>query len=396
MTAQNVYKSGLCIGCGLCGSLNQNQIDFDFDKKGFYQPNGGENIDVSAYCPGIKVVLKSEVKNSVERIWGPVTTVKTGFSTNSEIRYKGSSGGGITGFVWYLLSTGYVSGIIHIGNDPINPLLNKSGVSKTLKELTEKCGSRYAPVLSLASITQLLDSTTDTYAFVGKPCDIAGISNFLTLFPQYCSRIKIKVSFFCAGTPSINATKNTLQYLGLSESLKSLKYRGEGWPGFFMAIDDSGKEGKMSYNDSWGKILGRDIHLRCKLCPDGIGMLSDITFADGWEEQDGYPSFEEKPGESLIIARNQLAEGLLSKAVQSGFLKVKDYNISNLKNIQKFQYTRRINVGARIISYFLYTRIFPKYINVFIYRNLAKSSIKEIFQNFLGFFKRINRFNGSA
>lgn len=395
-TINTIYDKGLCIGCGLCGSLNEGKVSFEFDKNGFYKPKALEDIDIERYCPGVTVEGNFSAKNDIEKVWGPVCEANTGFSLNDTIRHRGSSGGGITGFVLYLLETNYVSGVIHIGSDLNDPLLNKAGVSRSLSELTEKCGSRYAPVLTLVEIKQILDSSLDTFAFIGKPCDIAGISNFLNVYPEYRSRIKVKVSFFCAGTPSINATKKTIKHLGLNEPLRSLRYRGDGWPGFFTAIDDSGKEGKITYNDSWGKILGRDIHLRCKLCPDGIGMLSDITFADGWEEEGGYPSFEERPGESLIIARNELAKKLLYKAVEKGFLNIKSYDMNLLKNIQKFQYKRRLNIGARLLSYFLITGFMPKFKNLFVYSNLIKSSPAEVASNFLGFIKRIRTHRQSS
>lgn len=51
----------------------------------------------------------------------------------------------------------------------------------------------------------------------------------------------------------------------------------------------------MSYNESWGNILGKYLQKRCKICPDGIGEFADIVCADAWHgDKSGYPNFEEK------------------------------------------------------------------------------------------------------
>jgi len=389
-TSDNVYQKGLCIGCGLCSSLNADVIKMSLDDVGFYKPIATQPINVEEYCPGVKIDAQLAITTDLEKVWGPVHSAKTGFATNSEIRHTASSGGGITGFVYYLLKSGFVDGIIHVGVDPENPMYNKVGVSNEFKQLVQKSGSRYAPVPTLINVKQILDSSDEKYAFVGKPCDVAGISNFLTLYPEYVERIKIKISFFCAGMPSMNGTKSVLNKLQVGHNLTSLKYRGNGWPGSFTATDTTGKTGSMSYNDSWGKILGRTIHLRCKICPDGIGMLSDVTFADGWEEKDGYPSFEEKPGESLIILRNAFASDLLDNAVKAGYMGLNDqnYNLEQLRSIQKYQWQRRIVVGSRIASYVLLEAFKPSFKGLYILSNTFRSNPIVIMKNVIGFIKR--------
>lgn len=57
----------------------------------------------------------------------------------------------------------------------------------------------------------------------------------------------------------------------------------------------------MTYNDSWGKILGRELGFRCKICPDGIGMLADISSGDSWNTKDGYPDFTEGDGKTFVL-----------------------------------------------------------------------------------------------
>ena len=54
------------------------------------------------------------------------------------------------------------------------------------------------------------------------------------------------------------------------------RYRGNGWPGFATAVLRDGTERKMSYHDSWGKVLSKHVQHRCKICADGTGIAADI------------------------------------------------------------------------------------------------------------------------
>ena len=50
------------------------------------------------------------------------------------------------------------------------------------------------------------------------------------------------MSFFCAGLPSIDAQKKLLEEMGCNSRVVSLRYRGNGWPGYATANLENGKQ----------------------------------------------------------------------------------------------------------------------------------------------------------
>ena len=147
------------------------------------------------------------------------------------------------------------------------------------------------------------------YLFIGKPCDVAAVRQMQQHDPRLKENIPYIVSFMCAGTPSLQGTEQVLDKLEVErKDVTAFRYRGDGWPGLTKATLKNGDERTMTYNDSWGKVLNRHLQTRCKICPDGIGEFADIVCADGWEgDEKGYPSFEEREGNSLILVRTAKA-----------------------------------------------------------------------------------------
>lgn len=89
---------------------------------------------------------------------------------------------------------------------------------------------------------------------------------------------------------------------------------GEVWPGNFCAKFENGDKYEVSYNDSWGKILGKSLGFRCKICPDGIGMLADVAVGDSWNTKDGYPDFTESDGKCFCMIRTDKGQQIMNAA----------------------------------------------------------------------------------
>ena len=275
-----ILKYDLCLGCGLCSSIIGNaKCSLLLSDNGFYRPVGDLGIEedniIRKICPGICVVNKK-----CNDIWGNLEYVVESWATDEEIRYKAASGGVVTSIAIYLLEHKIVDAILQVGVRSDSYLYNELKVSRTKVDIINNAQSRYAPAPIFDNIKQILDASTDIYGFIGKPCDIAGLKNFMAVFPEYKHRIKIYISIFCAGMPSYNATIKAWRLSGKEQEPVTLKYRGDGWPGFFTVRWADNTKFKLSYNESWGKILGRQLGFRCKICPDGIGMLADIAVTD--------------------------------------------------------------------------------------------------------------------
>ena len=388
-----IINSNLCLGCGLCEAIcGKDSVEMQLNSKGFYYPNINEltvkdDQIIKTICPSTNVILKEKLDKR-EQIWGHIKKIYEGYSTEDNIRRTSSSGGIISSIAIYMLEHNIVDGVLHVGSNEQDYTSNKLKVSKTKKDIIRNCSSRYAPALMFNEIIQILDKNEDIYCFIGKPCDIAALVNLFRIYPKYEKRIKLKVSLICAGIPSYTGTNVLVNKFKPTFPIRNLKYRGDGWPGYFSFIDSANKTYKTTYDDSWGKTLNRYLNNRCKICPEGIGILADIAVGDSWETKNGYPVFNENKGRSLIIVRNKIGLDLITKINNSNKISIMDIDINRLQFIQPFQYNRRKFAGARILAYSLARQIQFNFVNLSIYRNLINSAPNKTIRNFIGTLKR--------
>jgi coenzyme F420 hydrogenase subunit beta len=392
---QKIVDKNLCLGCGLCESIcGKTNVVMQMQKNGFLFPivknHHPENAKIiSRICPGVNI-KNNQLFDKEERIWGRVLESYSAWSTDDVIRTKGSSGGIISAVAIYLLENKMVDAVLQIGGDINDFRKNRLKVSKTKEDVLACATSRYAPATVFNDIVDILNDSSDCYCFIGKPCDISGLKNFLSEYPQYGERFILFISIICAGMPSYNATQDAIDsFKTVQIPVTELVYRGNGWPGYFSFTDVAGEKYQMTYNDSWGKILGRKIHFRCKICPDGIGLQADLTVGDAWETKDGYPIFTEREGQSLVLLRTSKSVELFRSMQSNNRIASQNLLIEKIENIQPYQYSRRQIVGARIIATILGKRVFLNFRNMKLWRNLFKSSVKKSIKEFGGTMKRI-------
>lgn len=354
--------SEYCSSCGLCASVFDSPLEKD--SKGYFHPNldkmsTEEANNVAKVCPATSHYEK-DLDGSM---WGKYYNVYLGNSKDKSIQYKASSGGILTSVAMYLLDFKKVDGVIHTAVQEGSPYQTETVLSTTSQELISRSGSRYAISSPLLTIKQYLDSDKK-YCFIGKPCDVVVLRNYLKMHPEYSEKIPYMLSFFCAGLPSNDAQKKLIHELGFHENeVETLRYRGNGWPGYAKAIAVDGAENELDYNKSWGNILGRDIMKICRFCLDGIGELADISCGDAWYlNEDGSPDFSEHDGRNVIFARNENGDSLLRDAYENGFIEVRQYeNIDELNNSQYHQYSRRATMLGQISGMRIMRKSVPLY-----------------------------------
>jgi coenzyme F420 hydrogenase subunit beta len=342
-----VLNSGMCAGCGLCQStFGDEKVKVRIDKTGFYRPivinslTDDENNQLTKFCPGIIVRKEKSLSPKYDSIWGEVHSCIIGASSDETIRKESSSGGAISTILKYLLNEKHVDAVIQIGADSKVPYLNEAKLSTDEFQVIQNANSRYAASSPLINLHQMLSSNDyQSFAFVGKPCDVAALRQYSDINPEIKKRIKYYISFFCAGVPSINATLDTVETMGIEiNNVKSIDYRKEGWPGFFRVIDKQMQTFKLTYSFTWMKLFSPKVQFRCKVCPDGVGHLSDIVCADGWDNFDskGFPTFKNSPGKSIIISRTKTGEEVLRKALDNDYL-LEFEEINDFRKIDQMQ-----------------------------------------------------------
>lgn len=380
------YKK-YCTGCGLCHSIEK--VEFK-NMNGFSYPLLNENnLNLcKKICPSSG---KYNKYLSNKEIFGKYQGTYIGYSTDDTIRLKASSGGMLTSICIYLLENKIVDGIIQTKADDNIVYKTKIVISRTKEDVLSCLGSRYSESHPLYNLLQSI-KPNEKYAFVGKPCDIQSLKMYLDNNKTLKNQIIFTLSFFCAGEPSENAQIRLLKNLQINkiEECEKLDYRGNGWPGFATVRKSNGKVTKMSYNDSWGKILGRDVRLSCRYCLDGIGELSDISCGDLWYmNDDKTPDFSEHNGRNIVFARTEQGMKLLIEMKSIGKIFLNTYeNINELFYIQKYQYIRRATMFNTLLALKLLGRKIPQY-DFGLLRRYNKNISKKIrYRRFIGTLSR--------
>lgn len=142
-----------------------------------------------------------------------------------EINSRGSTGGVASGLAYYMLKSGYVSGVLVCRK-------YETFIATDLTQLLESCGSIYEDFMYYIPI-----HNCNLYAQIGKPCNIT-------------EQFKFSISLFCSSIFLRQNTHITKQYLrDLSVSSRYLK--------------------KLVY-----------MPLRCRICKDHVGSNADICVGD--------------------------------------------------------------------------------------------------------------------
>lgn len=358
-----VVVNGNCSGCGACVLISSRVSMKEVD--GFLRPTvcgdleGGpaERRQFLDVCPGIGL-SEPRSEGATHAVFGRYVSVWEAAATDSETRFAGSSGGVLTALEGLLLTSGAVTEVRAAAADAARPTKTVPVTITSREQALRASGSRYAPVATTASLREV----STPYAFVGKPCEVSALRR-VTRSSNAVPAPEVILSFFCAGTPRQTATDALLSDLGiLPDEVVDLHYRGDGWPGEFRVRAEDGRVRALSYEESWGGHLGRDLQWRCKICVDGTGEDADIAVGDFWRSDDrGFPIFGEGPGNSVAIARTSKGHALLMQAEAKGLIELKALGLDRVAPVQPLQVMRRRTLAARLIGRLLSGRRVPHY-----------------------------------
>lgn len=350
-----VVRSQRCTGCGACAQLDQ-RVQMS-RTGGFMRPGVDSSEDWSAgddraaaasfnrICPGVRVHAGEHPGAERHPILGPVHGIWAAWATDSATRHLGSSGGTLTALAAWMVEEGHAHQVTGARSDQ-DPRKTVSVSITTKEQALASAGSRYAPCSNAA----MREATNPAGAFIGKPCEATALR---ALANDRAMEAPLLLSFFCAGTPNQDATHALVRELGIPDAalLKDLWYRGRGWPGSFTAVPEHGNAASTSYKDSWGRALGPTVQWRCRICPDGVGEMADITAGDFWRaDEEGYPNFSEGEGVSVLIARSARGLNMIQRAADDGVIQLRAIGIDDVLNIQPYQVQRRRYLLGRLLG----------------------------------------------
>ncbi|RXZ72226.1 Coenzyme F420 hydrogenase/dehydrogenase, beta subunit C-terminal domain [Agromyces albus] len=372
---QRVVRAENCAGCGVC-PLISDRLEMELSDDGFLRPSvrdtptdrdddAAEASLFAKVCPGMRLTARRLPEQQQHPILGRYVEAWQGWAVDEEIRRAGSSGGVLTALSDWLVSSGRAPAVRASGMGAERPTTTVSVRITTREEAIASAGSRYAPVSNARR-----DDEPDP--FVGKPCEVSAMHNLATQGGSG-SEPPLLLSFFCAGTPSQKATDRLVEELGgHADRVSNLRYRGDGWPGSFKFSTSDGVVGEMSYQMSWGKRLGREVQLRCKICPDGTGEHADIAVGDYWDaDENGFPMFTEAFGNSVVIARTQRGAEILRAASEDGVIMLSSIDLDDVASVQPLQKLRRRTIGGRLVGRMIGGVRIPRYRGYGILHRLA-------------------------
>ncbi|MDC7121643.1 Coenzyme F420 hydrogenase/dehydrogenase, beta subunit C-terminal domain [Cellulomonas fimi] len=350
-----------CSGCGGCAAAFDD-VRMTRSADGYARPEitevdaapTGPAPRLDTFCPG--AALDAPRRPGGDVVVGRSFGVWQGWATDPALRRSGSSGGILTALSAWLLADGRAVRSVGVGADARDAARSVSVVAHNPGSAALLAGSRYAPV-SVAGEPSAYDADS---VVTGKPCEVSAIRRRLRDVDEQ----PILMSFFCAGVPSQGATAQLVGELGLDANapLRSLRYRGDGWPGRFTAEDAHGASGEMSYEKSWGDVLGRRLQWRCKICVDGVGEDADIVAGDYWDaDERGYPRFDEADGRSVVIARTPRGAEVLRAAEAAGVVALDPVDPASVSQMQPYQVRRRVTLLGRLVGARLAGRQVPRY-----------------------------------
>lgn len=316
-----VMADASCGGCRQCLDVCPAvQSDFSLPQPGAGLPSAAATSSVSA-----------EFDPTFVKTWGPVVALWEGHATDDQIRFQGSSGGALTALSAYCLEQLGMHGVLHIGQDPADPIRNRTRLSQTRAELLAATGSRYSPA-SVCNGLGLVEGAPAPCVIVGKPSEISAVRNARRMRPELDRKVGVTMSFFCAESPSTKGTMALLEKMGAQPGeLSDLRYRGFGWPGWFAPTRRGESEPfqRLTYRESWA-FLQAYRPWSVQMWPDGSGELADISCGDPWyEEPDG-----KNPGFSLVVARTQRGREIIEGAMKAGYLSLRPAEAWKLEKSQ--------------------------------------------------------------
>jgi len=352
-----VVRDNLCMGCGTCfGLCPSGSITLAKNiQAGEYQPTIKQDKCTNcgicfAVCPGHTIdipSLSSEFisANFADERMGAYSNLYQGYACNNDLRYRCATGGMVTATLLYLLEKNLIDGalVAHMPSD--GTLTPRPVIARTSEDIVAAATSKYCPVPTNAGLKEILD-ISGRYAVVGLPCHLHGIRKAARINKKLRKRIVLHLGVFCGWNTPFTGTDFVIHQKKLKRSdVKSVAYRGEGWPGYNVFELNNGNKIKDDYHQYWDRNLSAFIPNRCRYCHDHTAELSDVSYGDAW-----IPEIvsKDRMGTNLMIVRNSYAEDILRQMQREDRIFLSPIERRNVLESQHKCRWKKMNIASRI------------------------------------------------
>ena len=312
-----------CTGCGACYNIcPHNAINMAYNDEGFLFPTiNKEKCTKCNLCKKICPIMNLDFSNAKEpRCYA--------ICANNEIRMKSASGGAFTLIANYILkNNGAVCGATWNENHEVEHI-----VINNTKELAKLQGVKYIQSNTqkvYQEIEQLLKNAK-IVAFVGTPCQVAGLKAFLKKdYPHLYT-----IDLVCHGVPSPGIWNKYLNEKFDIKEIEKIKFRNKKF-GWGQNLEIYLKNGTVYTGippiDIFYETFFILMNTR-KSCGDcrfaTIPRQGDLTIADGWNCS---PEMNDNKGTSEILINNKKGEFLFNE-IKGDFYKYQEFNLIDAIN----------------------------------------------------------------
>jgi coenzyme F420 hydrogenase subunit beta len=397
-SVEDVVRAGLCTGCGLCESLaGREKIEMGLSIRGHMRPLVRGEVDaetndaIMAVCPGVSVQGPGRPEGAATHpIWGPIKEVHRSWSAEPAVRQKAAAGGTLSGLGRYLLASGEVEAIVHVRARADRPWLTEAVVSRNPDEVLDGAQSRYGPSSPLIHVRRLLDEGT-RFAVIAKPCDVSAMRALARRDARVDRQVPYLLTIFCGGVHHAHIPKAIMRFHGVDEhDVEVFRYRGEGWPGPLRVQTKDGTSHDMTYQGAWlDRPWSYDMQFRCKICPDAVGEVADVSVPDGWILSNGKPVYDDAPGTNLAVVRTERGRQLVSRAVAAGYLELAPVSMTELAQMHRNHPDRKVGGPAQAFALRLTGSPAPKVTGYRPWDSLREAGTRITWQQFRGTLRRI-------
>jgi len=228
------------------------------------------------------------------------------YSSEDDIRYKGSSGGVITQITQYLFQNKVIHSSIGFkfnGTELFVPF-----IIYDFKEYIQT-GSIYHEVEIYKYLKENLDKIKPPIIITCLPCQIVPIKRLLNKnnIESYI------VSLVCSSQLNKEATYYFLEKNNIDiNQVESFRYRGNGWPSGIQVKTDKKEYFFHNNTSKWIDIFHSQVFTikKCFSCHDTFGLKADLSIADPWLER--YVN-NDQIGSSIVIAHTKKGEDLVTQ-----------------------------------------------------------------------------------
>jgi len=320
MNVQRVYDDGLCMQCGTCVAVcPTGAVGLKWDLRVGYRVSVADERCTECgacveACPGTGIDFSADAwwrgRNTgapSRDFLGPWRGLWFGWASDADVRHLGASGGVATALLAGALESGFADAVLAVRVDPANQFAAAGVICRTPQEVAACRGSKYNVVAVNTLLRTVLDEP-GRYILVGLPCHIQGLRLAQRHLRRLRERVVLSLGVFCGLTNEPRATEVAARKAGLeSGELKSVSYRGPGWPGGMRLETRDGTVRYCAYPDYFDRYLAAMVPPRCRVCPDALAELADISVGDAWLER-----FDGSDGVSDLIVRTPAGERLLA------------------------------------------------------------------------------------